>query len=94
VSPVDSIPASNAPAPDNAAPKKSSQKGDKEQPKPEQTLAAEQPTAASYCESPQPFQVEPVGNNSSLNTYNNTLMPARLPEDCIVDILSERLQVS
>ena len=94
VSPVDCIPASNAPAPDNAAPKKSSQKGDKEQPKPEQTLAAEQPTAASYCESPQPFQVEPVGNKSSLNTYNNTLMPARLPEDCIVDILSERLQVS
>lgn len=93
ITPVESIPASNAPPSDNNAPKKSSQKGDKEQTKPEQTLAAEQVTNTLYCESPQPFQVEQVDNNSSLNTQNNTLMPARLPEDCVVDILSERLQV-
>ena len=91
-SPVDSLPASNAPVSDTA-PKKSSQKGDKEPAKPEQTLAPEQTTTTLYCESPQPFQVAPVSNNS-LNTYNNILMPARLPEDCVVDILSERLQVS
>lgn len=95
VSPPDTTPASNAPTvTDNTAPKKSAQKGDKEQSKPEQTLAPEQTTTALYCESPRPFQVEPVSNNSSLNTTNNTLMPARLPEDCVVDILSERLQVS
>lgn len=93
ISPIDSIPASNAPPSDSNAPKRSAQKGDKEQAKPEQTLAAEQTTTALYCESPQPFQVEPVDNNSSLNACNNTLMPARLPEDCVVDILSERLQV-
>ena len=93
ISPVDSLPASNAPVSDTTAPKKSAQKSDKEQPKPEQTLAPEQTTTALYCESPQPFEVAPAGNNS-LNTYNNILMPARLPEECVVDILSERLQVS
>ena len=93
VSPVDSMPTSNIPVSDNTATKRSAQKGDKEQSKPEQTLAPEQTTTALYCESPQPFQVEPAGNNS-LNTYNNILMPTRLPEDCVVDILSERLQVS
>ena len=93
ISPVDSIPTSNTAPVSDAAPKKSSQKGDKEQAKPEQTLAPEQTTTALYCESPQPFQVAPAGNNS-LNTYNNILVPARLPEDCVVDILSERLQVS
>ena len=94
ISPVDSIPTSNTAPVSDTAPKKSSQKGDKEQAKPEQTLAPEQTTTtALYCESPQPFQVAPAGNNS-LNTYNNILMPTRLPEDCVVDILSERLQVS
>lgn len=93
ISPVDSIPTSNTAPVSDTAPKKSSQKGDKEQAKPEQTLAPEQTTTALYCESPQPFQVAPAGNNA-LNTYNNILMPARLPEDCVVDILSERLQVS
>ena len=95
ISPVDSIPASNAPqVTENIASKKSSQKGDKEQTKPDQTLAAEQTTTALSCESPQPFQVEQIDNNSSLNTCNNTLMPTRLPEDCVIDILSERLQVN
>lgn len=93
-SPVDSIPTSNIPIPENTTAKKSAQKGgEKEQSKLEQTITVEQPTTASRCISPQPFQVEPVNNNSSLNTPNNILMPAYLPEDCVVDILSERLQV-
>ena len=87
IAPVENTPASNVTGTESVAPKK---KGDKD--KSEQPLPSE-PVGTLQCESPQPFQIDPVSNTTSLNIPNNTLMPTRLPEECVVEILSERLQV-